>query len=273
MKRNGLNGSASVEGRGLHTGVLSKVTFVPARLNSGIVIRNSGEEYRVSPGLVFDTKRGTSLKFGKSEVHTVEHLLAAVKGMLVDDVIIEIDGIEPPCSDGSAAAYVKALRKSGVVALAAEVSIHLLKEPLIIKDNGKYMAALPYPKQKFVYFSDFSAMGIAPEEAEFELKQGAFEKEIASARTFGFKREIETLLKAGLIKGADEKSAILIDNGKPVNTKYRIKQELTKHKLLDMTGDFALLNKRVNMLVIGVKTGHEQNVEMAKKIYQMTGNN
>ncbi len=270
MIRNGLKGSASVEGRGLHTGVLSKVTFSPAQSNSGIVIRNGNEEYKVSPGLVFDTKRGTSLKFGKSEVHTVEHLLAAVKGMFVDDVIIDIEGIEPPCSDGSAAAYVKAVKKAGVTPQAVEVSVQELKEPLIIKENGKYMAALPYPKQKFVYFSDFSAMGIAPEESEFVLKPGSFEKEIASARTFGFKNEIETLMKAGLIKGADENSAILIDNGKPVNTKYRMKQELTKHKLLDMTGDFALLNQRINMLVIGVKTGHEQNVNMAEKIWRMT---
>ena len=268
MKRQTIKKTASVEGKGLHTGVMSRVTFRPSPENSGIVIRHSGEEYRVNPGLVFDTKRGTSVKSGDSEVHTVEHVLAAVSGLFIDDIIIEIDGAEPPCTDGSAIEYVKALKKAGPSAYSSEYKCFDLKEPLIIKDKGKYMAALPYPVTKFVYFSDFSAMGVAPEEAEFELKPGAFEKQLAAARTFGFKSEIETLVKAGLIKGADEKSAILLENGKPANTKYRMKKELTRHKLLDMTGDFALLNKRVNMLVVGVKTGHEQNVKMAEDIYK-----
>lgn len=271
MKRNSIKRVVSVEGRGLHTGVLSRVTFLPSGEKNGIIIRNNGEEYRINPGLVFDTKRGTSLRFGKSEVHTVEHMLAAIKGLLIDDVLIDLEGVEPPCADGSSLEYVKALKKAGICAGIDSAEPAVLKEPLVIKEAGKYMAALPYHCFKAVYFSDFSVMGIAPEEVSFELKQGSFEKEIAPARTFGFKNEIATLIKAGLIKGADEKNAILIEGGKPSNTKYRMKQELTRHKILDIAGDFALINSRVNVLVIAVKTGHEQNVNMAGKIYGMAG--
>ncbi|MEI7640877.1 MAG: UDP-3-O-acyl-N-acetylglucosamine deacetylase [bacterium] len=263
-----LNKSVSLAGKGLHKGQNVKVTFHSAPAGNGITIRNNKEEYKLSLDLVFDTQRGTSIRYGKSEIYTVEHMLSALRGMGIDNAVIELEGNEPPIFDGSALEYVKALKKAGIKVLEKKRKQLLLKKTIVLKYNGKYIAAIPFAGYRINFFTDFSGKGLLPEECFFEMKGNSFEKEIAPARTFGFKEELDELIKNGLIKGADLRSAILFDKAKPVNTKLRFKNEVTRHKVLDLLGDFGFLEGELNFIVIAVKTGHTQNIEMAKKIIQ-----
>ncbi len=147
--------------------------------------------------------------------------------------------------------------------------IFLIKKPYYLKEDDKVLIVLPYDDFKIYYFSDYTKYNIKPQEFSLVLTPDNYLKYISKARTFGFKSEINWLFKAGLIKGADLKNAVLIDKGKPVNTKFRFKDEITRHKILDLIGDFGLLPGNSKMLVIAIKTGHKHNIMMVKKLLKM----
>jgi len=255
-----------VQGRGLHGGKPVKIEFSPAKKNSGITVKNNGESYRLGPDKVFSTKRGTSIRHGRSVIHTVEHLVSAVRGMGIDNVAVDISGNEAPALDGSAFLFVNALKKAGTQKISAPKKQLLLRNPVVLSGKGCWMAVLPFNGFKVRYFSDFSDHGIPADDCSIKITPQSYEKEISKARTFGFKSELKWLMAAGLIKGASLENAVLIDKGKPVKTKLRYKNELTRHKVLDIIGDFGLINAELNMLVIAVKTGHEMNIKTVNKI-------
>jgi UDP-3-O-acyl N-acetylglucosamine deacetylase len=266
MKQLTLKTTAEFSGPGLHNGNKNRVLISPAPAGSGLVIINRGYQYVLNPELVLDTKRGTTIKYKKSVVHTVEHLISSLKGMDVDNAVIEIDGDEPPAADGSAGPYVEAIKKSGLKTQSKEKIYTAIETPLLVEDNGRYLAVLPCDKFRISYFADFSGQGILPSDVTEDINPAIYEKNISGARTFGFKSEIGWLIKAGLIKGASLDNAILLDKGQPINGPLRFKDELTRHKILDIIGDFGLLNSNLKMHIIAVKTGHKHNVEMVKKI-------
>jgi UDP-3-O-acyl N-acetylglucosamine deacetylase len=258
--------SISVSGAGLHKGAPAEIEFSPSGAGTGIILENKGEIYGLDVKYVSDTNRGTVLQKGKSKIYTVEHMLSAVKALGVDNIRIRVRGDEAPAMDGSAFLFVKALKKAGITGQAAEKKVFTPREPLLLRENGKYMAALPGKGFSVYYFSDFSKQGLAPEEAGGKVTPENFIKEISRARTFGFKQEIEALQKAGLIKGASLKNAIVIDKGKPVNGRLRFKNEPARHKVLDIIGDFSFIEGEINMTVIAYKTGHTENIKMVKQI-------
>jgi UDP-3-O-[3-hydroxymyristoyl] N-acetylglucosamine deacetylase len=267
MMQETLAGSFELSGKGLHKGSVTKLIFRPAPADSGIRVKHNGNEFMLSPSLVFDTKRGTSVKFRGSRIYTVEHMVSALRGNGIDNVLVEFcSGNEPPIFDGSALEFCNAIKKTGIKKLDKEKKQALLKDPIVISEGESHLAAIPYKGFKVYYFSDFSGSGILPMEFSAAVSRKTYGSAIAPARTFGFKKEIEWLLKAGLIKGADITSAILFDNGAPVNTKLRFEDEIPRHKVLDIIGDFGLLEGELNMLIVAVKTGHRHNVEMVKKI-------
>jgi UDP-3-O-acyl N-acetylglucosamine deacetylase len=267
MKQTTLIKPAAVEGPGLHKGKKTTVIFNPAPGGSGISVKNSGFTYKLSPALVLDTKRGTTIRYKGSIVHTVEHMLSALQGLRVDNCLIEIIGNEPPAADGSSFSYVMALKRAGICEQKKEKTEMILKEPLMLADEDKYIAVIPWKGLKISYFSDFSKYGVKPADYSADITPSIYEKEVSKARTFGFKSEIGWLIKAGLIKGASLKNAILIgEDGAPVSGTLRYHDELTRHKVLDIAGDFKLIQGSLNMHIIAVKTGHKQNIEMAKII-------
>jgi len=267
MKQTTIKDPFELAGRGLHKGALSRIVFHPAAANTGIILSSRGKEFKLSPALVCDTKRGTSVKYKGVTIHTVEHMTAAFKGLGIDNVKAEfLSGNEPPIFDGSAVEFTRAILKAGIVTLKQDRKNIVLKKPAVLPDKGCHMAVLPYKGFKAYYFSDFSQKGMPASEFSSVISAETFVKEIAPARTFGFKKEIDLLIKAGLIKGADLGSAVLFDGAKPVNTKLRFKDEVPRHKLLDIIGDFGLLDGMPQMLVIAVKTGHRHNIEMLKNI-------
>jgi len=256
-----------LNGIGLHTGDKVKIVFSPAEADSGIIIKNKGIEFKAGVDLVFDTKRGTSLKYNGSIIHTVEHMVSAIRGLGIDNIMVEIEGgEEPPVFDGSSFEYIKAISRVSPSIQEEDKKELNIKNPIVVKDNDKYLAVLPYHELKVHYFSDFSGNGLKPEDYSINITPESYIDEISKARTFGFKNEIDILVKSGLIKGANLKNAVLIDKGKPVNTKFRYKNEITRHKILDIVGDFGLLGANLNLLIIAVRTGHTQNIEMARMI-------
>ncbi|HDQ25634.1 MAG TPA: UDP-3-O-[3-hydroxymyristoyl] N-acetylglucosamine deacetylase [bacterium] len=269
-KQNTIAANVRIKGKGLHKGGENTVIFSPAPPGTGITIINSGERYVLNPHRVFDVKRGTSVKKGKSRIYTVEHMVSAVRGLGIDNIAVEIDGDEIPCIDGSAKAFVEALLKAGIKKQAAGKKAVELKEPVAVKDGESFMAVIPYPVFKVYYFADFSGFKAGTMEFSLEINPESYRKKICAARTFGFKKEMAALKRSGLIKGADLNSAVLMDKGRPVNTKLRYEDELVRHKILDITGDFGLLGAELKMLVLAFKTGHRHNIEAAKKIAART---
>ncbi len=266
MKQITLKKAAEISGPGLHKGRINTVIISPAEPDAGLLIRNAGFEYSLSPSLVSDTKRGTTIKYKKSVLHTVEHMVSALRGLGIDNAVIEVKGDEPPAADGSSYPYVLAVKKAGIKTLPKEKKFIDIKEPMLVEDKGRYLAVLPYRGLKISYFADFSGYGIAPSDVTEIITPAIYEKMISKARTFGFKSEIGWLISAGLIKGASLENAILIDKGRPVKGELRYPDELTRHKILDIAGDFGMLGANLNMHIIAVKTGHKHNVEMARKI-------
>jgi UDP-3-O-acyl N-acetylglucosamine deacetylase len=272
MKQTTIIRPAAVEGPGLHKGKKTTIIFMPAPEGSGIAIKHNRFTYKLSPQLVLDTKRGTTIKYKGSTIHTVEHMLSALQGLKVDNCLIEITGNEPPAADGSSYPYVAALKRAGLQRQSAEKNEIILKEPLMIEDEDKYMAVLPWKGLRITYFSDFSRYNVKAADFSADIIPSVYENEVSKARTFGFKSEIGWLIKAGLIKGASLKNAILInEEGVPLNGELRYPDELTRHKVLDIAGDLRLIQGSLNMHVIAVKTGHRQNVEMAKRIERAQG--
>jgi len=255
-----------IVGPGLHKGKINKIFISASEADTGLKIINAGCEYVITPSLVADTKRGTTLKYKKSVLHTIEHMVSALRGLGIDNAVITVEGDEPPAADGSSYPYVVALQKAGLKQLKKDKKFIDIKTPMLVQDGERYLAVLPYRGLKVSYFSDFSGYGIKPAEVTEQITPKAYEKMVSKARTFGFKSEIGWLIKAGLIKGASLENAILIDKGLPVKGSLRYPDELTRHKVLDIVGDFGMLGANLNMHIIAFKTGHKHNVEMARKI-------
>jgi UDP-3-O-[3-hydroxymyristoyl] N-acetylglucosamine deacetylase len=269
MKQATIKKTISMSGIGLHKGTASEIKFSPADAGSGIFFENKGETYGLDVKYVSDTKRGTVLKKGKSEIHTVEHMLSAVKALGIDNLRVTIAGDEVPVLDGSALLFAAAIKKSGITFQEQKKKVFTLMEPVLLNETGKYMAAVPGKGFSVFYFSDFSKQGIAPEEYGIKVTPKSFVEEVSAARTFGFKNEISALKKAGLIKGASLKNAVVFDAGRPVNGKLRFVNELSRHKVLDIIGDLSFIEGEINMTVIAYKTGHTENIEMVKKLLSL----
>lgn len=266
MKKKTIKKSFEISGTGLHYGGKNRVIFYPSAENSGIVIKVNNKDYILDAGNVISTNRGTDVCFNNFRISTIEHLFASIKGLGIDNIIIEINGNEVPVLDGSAKIFCEKLIKSGIISQKKAVKQININKPVLISSNGKYIIALPSDVFKIFYFSDFSSYGIAPDFWGCKITPEFFLKEIAPCRTFGFKSEIDLLRKKGLIKGATLKNAVLIDDGKPVNTKLRFKNELLRHKILDIIGDLIYIPGYLKMCIIGYKTGHTENIMLVKEI-------
>ena len=289
-----INESVSLKGIGLHTGREVSMTFHPADENSGITfILNKEDEKIIIPALasfVDSTERGTTLKKDEHRVHTTEHVLAAIMGLQIDNISIELDAEEPPIMDGSSKFFVEALEKAGLRKQEAEKNIYEVKE--IIKyqnpEEDVEIIALPYDGYRVTVMVDFGTKVLGTQNAEItHLNQ--FKEEIASARTFSFLHELEYLLDQQLIKGGDLNNAIVYVDKKPSeetleklkgvfkkdkvsvkpngildNLDLHFPNEAARHKLLDVVGDLALAGAYIKGHIIAKKPGHKANTEFAK---------
>ncbi len=294
-KQQTLGSSISFSGKGLHTGVVVNMTVNPAPENNGIVFRRVDIEGQPSvPALceyVTDTSRGTTIESGEAKVSTIEHIVSALWSMGVDNAIIDIDGPETPIMDGSAREYVQRIGEVGIVEQQADRKYYEVTEKQVYTIPDKGVAIIIYPDDEFSVsvHVDYNSKVIGNQYATLDIYNDYVE-DIAPCRTFVFLHELEPLLKMNLIKGGDLDNAIVVvenpvsdeqlehlkrvfnkedikvTGGYLNNLQLRANNELARHKLLDLLGDFALLGMRIKGRVWASRPGHYANTEFMKQL-------
>jgi UDP-3-O-[3-hydroxymyristoyl] N-acetylglucosamine deacetylase / 3-hydroxyacyl-[acyl-carrier-protein] dehydratase len=297
-KQHTLNSNISISGTGLHTGVLVDMTLRPANPGFGIQFQRidlpNQPVIKADCDLVTDTSRGTTLQVGEAKVSTVEHVLAALVGMGIDNVLIELNGPEIPIMDGSSMPFIELIEETGVLEQDAAKAWYSLDENIYHYDEEKRveMVALPSMEYQITTLIDFNSPVLGTQHAGLKSIR-EFQTEIAPCRTFCFLHELEALLDNDLIKGGDINNAIVVVD-KPVtdeemtrlakvfkrekievksegylnNLELRFPNEPARHKLLDVVGDLALIGYPIKARIIANRPGHSTNVEFAKKIKQ-----
>ncbi len=301
MKQRTIKQVVSVSSIGLHTGKQVTLTFKPAPINHGYKFQRVDLKDQpiisADVGQVTSTQRGTTIKNGQAEVSTIEHVLSALSGLQIDNVLMELDGPEIPIMDGSAYPFVKVLLEAEITEQKANREYFEIEEPISYRDEstGTELLALPADEFSITTMIDFNSDVLGQQYASLHgLKN--YDREIAPCRTFVFLHEIEQLFDQNLIKGGDLDNAIVIadrkmnqaelDNlarklDKPsikvneegiLNTiKLHFSNEPARHKLLDVIGDISLLGKPIKGKILATKPGHKSNVEftkLLKKKYQ-----
>ena len=250
--------------RGLHTGLKIVMRVTPAEANSGIVfvrreVESRRAEIQASWRNVSDTRLSTTIanKYGV-RVSTIEHLLAALYACGIDNARIILNGPEVPVMDGSAMPFVDLIKQSGKQRQNAERHAILIKQAVSISRAGKFAGFLPSPVPWLECEIDFEATPIGKQTCSVPINEDVFEHELAQARTFGFKEQIETLHKLGLAQGGSLQNAVLIDKDRVVNSEgLRYVDEFVRHKAIDAIGDLALLGMTFVGQFSSVRGGHE----------------
>ena len=296
MKQKTLKGSFSLFGKGLHTGLNLTVTFNPAPENTGYKIQRIDLEGEpVIDAIaenVIDTQRGTVLAKGEARVSTVEHGLAALYALGIDNCLMQVNGPEFPILDGSAIQYVDKINEVGMVDQNAPKDWYTIRKKIEVRDEktGSVITILPDEEFSLTTMCSFESKFINSQFATFDRIED-FAKEIAPARTFVFVRDIEPLLQANLIKGGDMDNAIVIYERQisqeqldkladMLHVEHRDATELgyiqhkplvwdnecTRHKLLDIIGDMALIGKPIKGRIIATRPGHTINNKFARQM-------
>ena len=265
-----LRQSVSFSGTGLHSGNKVEMTFLPAPPNSGIRFRRvdleGKPEIEARIENVSETNRSTTLSRGNVRIHTVEHVLAAFAGRGIDNVIVELDGNEPPIADGSARHYLKMIQSAGVVPQGEARETYQIKEPIELQMDDTVMSIFPHDCFKISCTSS-DRLGRFTQFFSVELSPETWERDIAHARTFCFYEEIEYLIKNGLIRGGSLENAVVIRDDAILTTEpLRYPEEFVRHKILDIIGDLKLLGRPLAGHVSAIKPSHSANCELARMI-------
>ncbi|MCK0159519.1 bifunctional UDP-3-O-[3-hydroxymyristoyl] N-acetylglucosamine deacetylase/3-hydroxyacyl-ACP dehydratase [Allomuricauda sp. F6463D] len=286
----------TLQGVGLHTGENVTMSFLPAKENHGFAFKRidlEGEPIiEADANYVVNTQRGTNLEKNGVKIHTSEHVLAALVGLDIDNVLIELNAPEPPIMDGSSKFFVEALEEAGIVEQDQEREEYVVKDVVSYRDEstGSEITIIPADEYQVTTMVDFGTKVLGTQNATLE-KMSDFKEQIADSRTFSFLHELEMLLEHGLIKGGDLNNAIVyVDkeisdstmkklekafnkkklsvkaNGILDNLTLHHPNEAARHKLLDVIGDLALAGTRIRGKVIANKPGHFVNTQFAKKL-------
>jgi UDP-3-O-[3-hydroxymyristoyl] N-acetylglucosamine deacetylase len=241
----------------------------PAARDTGIVFyrTDKGVTINASVSEVSDTAFATTLGNGKGKIKTVEHILAAVSGLGIDNLRIEISGPEVPILDGSAAGFVGVLKSCGVVRQASNRPYLRITSPVVFKEGKVEIAVMPYEGRRISYQIDFNHHMLGQQQFDIDLDEASFTDEIAPARTFGFAKDVEYLRSMGLVKGGSLDNAILLDDNGVVNSSgLRYEDEFIRHKVLDFIGDTSLAGFPIYGHFIVNRSGHSTNVKFLKKL-------
>ncbi len=213
-------------------------------------------------------RRRSAIGAPGAEIQTVEHFLAALWGLEIDNITVDVHGVELPALDGSALGFLDILKQAGIVEQPAPRRSVRIKRPLVIEEADSSLAVLPGEKFSISYFIEYDCASIGTEEFGIELDRDSFEREIAPARTFCLKKEAEALLKAGLGGGANCENTLVMDDDGPAGTCLRFPNEPVRHKILDLVGDLYLLGVPIIGKVVAKRSGHRLNLKMVKKIHE-----
>lgn len=299
MKQRTIKNQVSISGIGIHSGVHTNVKLLPSKENSGIMfIRTDLKENNIIHAHInnlHSTKRSTDLKYKNAQVRTVEHLLAAISGFQIDNIIIEIDNIEIPILDGSAKIFTQIIEQAGIQELEEEKDYYEIKRKISLYDESTGTKIIAFPSNKFEINVDidYNSKILGKQNATLN-NISEFQNKISSSRTFCFLHELETLIENNLIKGGNINNAIVIVeeeinddklnklrtifNKKDIrvsksgilnNLSLRFKNEPARHKLLDVIGDLTLLGKPIKGKIVAYKPGHKNNTKFAKYLNEI----
>ena len=273
MEQRTIKKPIELSGIGLHTGVEVDLKFKPAPINTGInfirVDVKDSPMIKATIAHVLDqakSPRRTSVGNGSVEVHTIEHLMAALWALGIDNIIIEINGLELPGLDGSAKGFIDILKKAGVQSQGAQKNIYQVRSPMWVEKDGATIMVLPDNQFRVSYTLNYEHPLLKAQYISFNIDEATFEKEICSSRTFCLEREVSDLRKKGLGKGANYENTVVVGQKGVINNDVRFEDEFARHKILDLLGDLYLLGYSIKGHIIAVRSGHPLNINLVAKI-------
>ena len=272
MKQRTLLREVSIKGNALHTGDAVHMTFKPAPANHGIVFKrvdlHGHPELKPRIDQVTDLVRATTIQVGHAKLHTVEHVLSALSGCGIDNLLIEIDASEPPIMDGSARPFVQLIQQGEPVEQDAEREYFTLTDTVSFARGNSSIIALPYDGLKITCTSA-DDRGIHTQHLSLVIDPEVYIAQVAAARTFTIYEDIEELIKLGKIKGGSLDCAIVIKGDKIISKEpLRFADEFVRHKILDIIGDIVLLGIPLKAHIVATRPGHAVNAELTKALYE-----
>ena len=259
--------------KGLFRGEQAKAVFRPAEVNTGVVFVRTdlSEPVRIPVHIanVAERERRTALKKGSVSIETPEHCLAAVGALEIDNVVIEVEGVELPGFDGSSEEYFKTLQKVGLVEQQAEKKQLVISESVSVVEGDKSIYALPYNSDNLniTYDLDYTQhTGIGRQLYSCEMTTEHFESNLASARTFVLEAEARQMRGYGIGSHLTPRDILVIDSDGPIRNSYRFKDECVRHKIVDLIGDLMLVGRAVVGRIVAYKSGHTLNQELARQL-------
>ena len=261
---------ATLSGVGLHLGEPCTLAFRPGGVGQGIVFRRvdlpERPEIPARVDVAVEAQRRTQLGTGDDALHTVEHVLAAVAGLGIDDLVIEMDAAEPPILDGSSAEFLAARDRAGVGTHGGAADVLTLDEPVRVIDGESVYEAFPSDELRVEVSIDFPHPLIGRQCGRYVVTPETFRRELAAARTFGFVREVEALRAMGLIQGASLDNAVVLDETEVISDGLRWPDEFVRHKAMDCVGDLALAGARVQARIVAQKPSHRGTVTLVREL-------
>jgi UDP-3-O-[3-hydroxymyristoyl] N-acetylglucosamine deacetylase len=270
-----LKNVVSFSGIGIHSGLHTTVTLKPALPNTGIQFQRTDLDSEVlipaNANSVHSTQRCTVLAEADVTISTVEHLLATLKAFKIDNLLIQVSNAEIPILDGSALEFIKPILEAGIEIQDATRPCFEIKEPLYVSEGNCHIIALPAEDFKISYTLHHpKAQQLLTQYGSLSITKDSFIQELAGARTFAFEEDVKALVDMGLIKGGSLDNAIVIGE-EEIYCKggLRYKDEMLRHKILDIVGDISLTSVDLHAHIIAVGTGHRQNCQLAKQILNL----
>ncbi|MEW6570903.1 MAG: UDP-3-O-acyl-N-acetylglucosamine deacetylase [Nitrospirota bacterium] len=257
------------DGIGLHTGHYSKVCLKPAPRDTGLIFIRTDRDIAIKAniGSVTDTAFATTLGYNGTKIRTVEHILAALSGLGIDNLIIEVSGPEIPILDGSSIELTRLILKSGIAKQGKKRPFIRITTPFVLADGHAEIAAFPFNGKHITYRIQFNHQLLGEQKMSIELTEENFVMQIAPARTFGFLKDVECLKSNGFAKGGSIDNAIILGESGVLNSSgLRFKDEFVRHKILDLMGDLSLSGFPIYAHIVANKSGHTTNIKFLKKM-------
>ena len=271
-----IKGEGKVAGKGLFGGEDCRVVFRPAPEDTGIVfvrtdVADAVRIAAVAPHIA-ERSRRTSIKKGEVSIETVEHCLAAVRALEIDNLLVEVEGPELPAPDCSSAEYFKVLKRAGVVEQQSARREFVIRKPITVSAGDATLYALPYADGELnvTYDLDYSGhTGIGRQIFSYRLTPESFEKNMAPARTFLLEVEARQFEARGIGKHISPRDLLVINSDGPMKNSYRFPNECVRHKIVDLIGDLMLVGRPVIGRIVAYKSGHALNQQLVRKLYEM----
>lgn len=274
IKQRTIRNKIEIDGIGLQTGEKVKLTLKSSPPDTGVNFIRTDLPNKpllsinsIDLGTVGQRDRRTAIGIGPLEVQTIEHIMAALSGLSIDNIIIESDRAEAPGLDGSAKLFMEALKGAGIEEQKAPKRIFEVKEPVwCAGDNGAFLAAFPDDNFNISYTLSYERASLGTQFFSSRIDEKVFAKEIAPARTFCLEEEAAELLRRGFGKGANYENTLVMGRDGPVKSVLRFSDEPVRHKVLDLIGDLYLMGMAIKGRVVAMKSGHRLNMELVKKL-------